>query len=241
MNDSYYHDLLERLRWRGAGPDDEIPTPIQGRVALVGFAGSGKKTLFNNFWAWQAVDKNGASVRNFGLFSLIDLPHDDYDAAGVLYRLEHADLIIYLLDGDVKPDDFAWIARLRALNATLLVVLNKIDSWHPDNVAERVAKLQEGLARPVLALSAQNSADVHQRLLPMMLKLCPQLAVPLASELPALRHAVAAHLIRQTTLASLLLCAERRQDARRSFSGRFRIFGDAVQGQPLPSPTGGRA
>ncbi len=195
------HDVFDRLRFNM----DDIPDSGTGRIALVGLAGVGKKTLCNSLWGWEAVKASEETSRNFGLITLIDLPLDPYDVAGVLYRLEGVDLVIFMLDAEqgLDPDSFNWIARLRGLNSTMLIVLNKIDHFTEGNVAEHIAKLETQLARPVLALKAVDPQDVRENLLSAVLKVCPDLATPLAMEITSLRHSVAQNLIVQAMMTGL--------------------------------------
>jgi hypothetical protein len=180
----------------------ETARQMQGRIAIVGLSGAGKKTLFNSLWGWDAVHDSNETARNFGLFTLIDLPLDPYDAASVLYRLENADLILYALDGreGLTAECFHWIARLRSVEATLLVILNHTDEMPKGALPQCVKELEARLARPVLPLSATSRDDMQGKLIPAMLKVCPNLAVPLANEIPALRAQVARHTVLQSVI-----------------------------------------
>jgi hypothetical protein len=184
---------------------DETARQMQGRIAIVGLSGAGKKTLFNSLWGWEAVNESRETTRSFGLFTLIDLPLDPYDASSVLYRLENADLILYVLDGreTLTAEGYNWIARLRSIEATLVVVLNHTDEMPKEALPQCVSQLEERLARPVLPLSATNRNDMLGKLIPAMLRVCPDLAVPLANEIPALRVQVARHTVLQSVIGCM--------------------------------------
>lgn len=184
---------------------DEAVRQMQGRIAIVGLSGAGKKTLFNSLWGWDAVKESEETSRSFGLFTLIDLPLDPYDAANVLYRLENADLILYVLDGrkGLTAECFNWIARLRSVEATLLVILNQASEMPRDALPQCVNELEERLARPVLPLSTTDRDDVQGKLIPAMLKVCPNLAAPLANEIPSLRAHVARHIVLQSVIGCI--------------------------------------
>lgn len=195
------HDVFDRLRFNM----DDISESSTGRIAIVGLTGVGKKALCNSLWGWEAVKESEETSRNFGLITLIDLPLDPYDVAGVLYRLEGVDLVIFVLDAvqGLDPDSFNWIARLRGLNSAMLIALNKIDHLTETDVAEYVAKLETQLARPVVALKTVDPQDVRENLLSAVLKVCPDLATPLAMEITSLRHSVAQNLIMQAMMTGL--------------------------------------
>lgn len=190
--------------------DSDIQEDMRGRIAVVGLAGSGKKTLCNTLWGCEAVGDSGEMIRQFGLFTLIDLPADPHDSANVLYRLENAHLILYILDGTVElgQENFAWIARLRALNAELLIALNKCDQLDEISRDQKVKTLTEKLSRPVIPLYAQDVKQVHGEFISAVLDACPDLAVPLAAEFVGLRNRVARQLIFRTTLTSAALSLE---------------------------------
>lgn len=90
------YDVLDQFRF----DYDEMGSSSTGRIAIVGLPNSGKKTLCNALWGWDAVHDSNEMSRNFGLLSLVDLPLDPYDVAGVLYRLENTDLIVFVLDSE---------------------------------------------------------------------------------------------------------------------------------------------
>ena len=65
----------------------------------------------------------------------------------------------------LSADDFNWIARLRSIEATLLVVLNHADTLAPDSLPQVVKQLEERLARPVLPLSVGSVRQFIGRVL----------------------------------------------------------------------------
>ena len=207
------YDMLDGFRFNGA----EMPHATAGRIAIVGLPGVGKKTLCNSLWGWDAVQANGETTRSFGLITLMDLPLDPYDVTSVMYRLENTDLIIFVLDAKqgLDPDSFNWIARLRSLSAAMLVVLNKVDVIPPDKLQPALQYLESRVARPVIPLKAVDLQDVREHLLAGVLHVCPDLAVPLATEMPSLRYNVALHTVMQAMMNSVTMQLETnpRQDS----------------------------
>lgn len=198
--------FIDRLYHRDEPEADEA----RERIAIVGLPDAGKKTLCNSLWGWQAVGDSAETVRHFGLFLLIDLPLDAYDTANVLYRLERVELILYVLDATqgLQQGDFEWIARLRSLNATLLIVANKTDTVDKAALAQTLAALEARLARPIVPVVAQDSAAVHEKFIPAVLNACPNLAEPLAAEIASLRRKVAYQLVVRSAFTSLAMSAE---------------------------------
>jgi predicted GTPase len=60
----------------------------QGRIAVVGLPNSGKKSLVNSLYGWNAVGESEENTQSYGLIQIINLPQDNYDAVNTLYRLE---------------------------------------------------------------------------------------------------------------------------------------------------------
>jgi uncharacterized protein (DUF697 family) len=195
------------LGW--GGPLAYPPMPGSS-VAIVGLPDAGKRTLLNSLWGWEALpDKPSQQlVREFGLFSLIDLQDDPLTAETILLRLANARAIVYVLDGEIglRPDDFQWITRLRAVEAPLVVVLNKRD--RVIDLAQAMADLENRLSMKILPLCAQDVEAVHSEFLPLLLKACPQLDVLLAREIAGIRHRVASRIILRNALASVFISLE---------------------------------
>jgi len=204
-------EALDRLRshWSNL---DAIPGRIEGRIAIVGLKGTGKKTLCNSLWGWQVQgdDLPDELIRQLGLFTLVTVPDNAYDESAVIYQLESADLVIYAVDGTVgiRTEDVRWIARLRALPAALLIVINKINLMPEALTPTALAQMQDQFARPVIQLNAQDVNAMHEQLLPHMLKVCPALTVPLAAEITSLRWRVVGQLIRESAIMSGLVTLE---------------------------------
>ncbi len=214
MFDTYSREtqeVLERMQARWASMDG-APMRVEGRIAIVGMPGSGKKTLCNSLWGWQALGDDLAEemIQPLGLFTLVTVPDNTYDESSMLYHLESADLVIYVVDGttSTRPEDVRWIARLRALPAALLIVINKIDLMPEAPTHTMLARLQAQLARPVIPLNAQDMNTVHEQLLPQILKICPALTMPLAAEITGLRWRVVKQLMRDSVIKSGLVTLE---------------------------------
>jgi uncharacterized protein (DUF697 family) len=130
--------------------------------------------------------------------------------------LAEADLIIFMLDGGpfvvphegasadtlgLRPAEYQWFCRTHSLGRPLIAALNKSDLLD-GRLGEVQAELERRLASSVIAVSAQEGTGIETGLLPRMLDACPDLAVPLGREMPAVRHQAAARLIRRAAIRS---------------------------------------
>lgn len=206
MLDTFYQDTygyIDEFSFDGARSNQE-------RIAIVGLPNSGKKLLINSLYGWDVIGENDGSERNYGLIQVIDLPENDYEATSVVYRLESSEIILFVLDAakGLNNDSFSWVARLRSLDASLVIVLSNAVDIPASELKRCVAELESRTARPVLALTSNDKSVVQDQLLVAMLKLSPDVAVPLASEIPSLRGKVARQTILQAVAQSMALSLE---------------------------------
>jgi GTP-binding protein EngB required for normal cell division len=190
------YDAVERLRLSGWNET----SPTIPRLAMVGLPNSGKKTLCNTLWGWQAVEDSSETTRNYGLITLVDLPTEPYEAANIVYRLEQMALIVFVIDGrsGLNPASFQWFTRLRHSGAKMVVVLSRVDIIPKEKLSPCLKLLEQRLAQPIIAINTTQRESVQGILLPLLLKACPELAQPLATEFTHLRQRVARQVILQT-------------------------------------------
>ncbi|MCO5188126.1 MAG: hypothetical protein M9918_08030 [Anaerolineae bacterium] len=199
----------------------EVNRERQARIALIGRSGVGKRTLYNRLRGgiidWSARPEppdTTPNVEPLGLFILVDMPKlTDAELQPLLHSPESLlahmgdpTLLVYLLNAvhGVTQADYRWLAALRMTGRSLIVVMNKSD-LAPASVATIAA---QHLGMNVLTISAHSGDNIDNVLLPAMLQAAPQIAVPLANEIAALRHKAARRVIRQTALFTALLGAQ---------------------------------
>lgn len=179
----------------------------EGRIAIIGQSNAGKKTLCNSLWGWEALsdeEYDAELIRNFGLFYLINLPENDFDLENILFRLVGVELVIYVLNAEVgiTRQDFNCIARLRAMSLTMIVILNRADTLPSDQLSDLRDEIASRIARPVMPINASDQAAIQNHFLPIVIDLCPSMAVPLAAEVTSLRHKVALRLIQEAAMSA---------------------------------------
>ena len=169
-------------------------------IIIAGLPHTGKKTLFNTLYGWQAVGESSERIRSFGRITLIDLYPET-----PTHLLEQATLIIYLVDGSVEAqqNDFAWIARLRALNVPVVLAVNHLRGNSKSERAQALSQLETRLGGKILTVDAHHSGQVHQDFIPQVMKLVPSIAPTLASELHGLRAVAAQQVINKAALTWL--------------------------------------
>lgn len=178
---------------------------VQGRIAIVGFEDSGKKTLCNSMWGWTAVEASNDTIRNFGLFTLVTLTNETSDVVSILYRLENVDLVIFVLSADkgLTPAAFQWFTRMRTLKAKMLVFMNKADLLTSDAREKALQLLEKRLARPVIAISANDTEATRETVIAQVLRAVPEMAPYMAGEISDMRSRVAHQLIMNTAMKAV--------------------------------------
>lgn len=211
-------DLTESFGW-ALPPDDSPPDDIGvgngGQIAVTGRVGVGKKTLCSTLWGWTVTPNPADSVRHFGRMDLIDLSDDPETDTGYPLSFSGASVILYLIPADqpIHAADLAWVARLRALNTTVVIVANKLDRVERTSVNTLLKALRERFGVPVVPSMANNLLYSHRVFLPALIKACPDAAETLAREVNSLRQRVAWQMTVRAAFNSALLNADDRGEA----------------------------
>lgn len=193
-----FGSLFNALDWDHV--KDEVDRESRARIVIVGAAGCGKSTLVNCLkgiepssperFADVGVDKPDI-VEDLGLFALVTI-HDAHvaresaHAAMDWLAMQHADLIVFVLDGEtgLRGWEAEQLSRVRAMARPLIVTLNKCDQLSEPAQAEQ---LSHQLAHPLVPIAARSGLNVIEKLLPCIADACPHLTTALGREVPAWR------------------------------------------------------
>ncbi|KJY83059.1 iron transporter FeoB [Vibrio galatheae] len=156
---------------------------MEYNILTVGNPNSGKTTLFNGLtgakqqvgnWAGVTVEKKtGKYSLSSDVFSLTDLPgiyaldsgNDgnsiDESIASRAVLTHPADLIINVVDATCLERSLYMTLQLRELARPMVVVLNKMDALKRERQTIDIKGLERTLGCPVIAISANNKAQVQ--------------------------------------------------------------------------------
>ena len=195
--------LFNALDWDHV--KDEVDRESRARIIIVGAPGCGKSTLVNWLKGVEPPSSEGFAdtgdadtdnvnvVEDLGLFALVTI-HDAHlaresaHAAMDWLALQHADLIVFVLDGEtgLREWEAEQLSRVRAMARPLIVTLNKCDRLSEPGEAERLSRQ---LAHPLVPIAARSGLNVTEKLLPCIADACPHLTTALGREVPAWRSA----------------------------------------------------
>ena len=208
--------ILSALDWDHVRA--EVDQESRARIALIGPAGAGKSTLLNNLKGFavsvasQADTFDEPAAEDFGLFTVIDVPAQRpgrslLEADPAWLALQSADLILWVLDGAVsmRPWEYEWIARIRAMGKPLTLIVNRMDAVADAHAVEQLKRM---LGCPVIPISARQGTNIASHLLPHLVDVCPGLNTALGREVPAWRPIAAQRVTRRAIALSGLVGVE---------------------------------
>jgi small GTP-binding protein len=195
----------------------EVLEGLKHKVVIVGQANTGKSSLFNMLKGEQLspVSPEAGTTRtlvraDFGPFTLIDTP------GHLPERMEEgmgeATVIVFLIDATtgLQEKDRDLYAAIKKLNKPTIIAVNKVDTLKGRDAGDALAnEIAVQLETPgIIPISARTGANIASELLPAMIEASPEAALLIGRELPAYRRAAAQRIIRNATLASLVVGLE---------------------------------
>ncbi len=195
----------------------EVLEGLKHTVVIVGQANTGKSSLFNMLKGEQLspVSPEAGTTRalvraDFGPFTLIDTP--GHLPERMEEGMEEATVIVFLIDATtgLQEKDRDLYAAIKKLNKPTITAVNKVDTLKGRDAGDALAKeIAVQLETPgIIPISARTGANIDSELLPAMIEASPEAALVIGRELPAYRRAAAQRVIRNATLASLVIGLE---------------------------------
>jgi small GTP-binding protein len=195
----------------------EVLEGLKHTVVIVGQANTGKSSLFNMLKGEQLSPVSPeagttlALVRaDFGPFTLIDTP--GHVPERMEEGMEEATVIVFLIDATtgLGDKDRELYAAIKKLNKPTIVAVNKVDTLKGRGAGDVLAnEIAVQLETPgIIPISARTGENIASELLPAMIEASPEAALVIGRELPAYRRAAAQRIIRNATLASLVVGME---------------------------------
>jgi uncharacterized protein (DUF697 family) len=126
--------------------------------------------------------------------------------------MEEATVIVFLIDATtgLGDKDRELYAAIKKLNKPTIVAVNKVDTLKGRGAGDVLAnEIAVQLETPgIIPISARTGENMASELLPAMIEASPEAALVIGRELPAYRRAAAQRIIRNATLASLVVGME---------------------------------
>ena len=195
----------------------EVLEGLKHTVVIVGQANTGKSSLFNMFKGEQLSPVSPEAGTTSVLVRADFRPLHPHRHPGHLPEkmeegMEEATVIVFLIDATtgLQDKDRELYAAIKKLNKPTIIAVNKVDTLKGLNAGDALAnEIAVQLETPgIIPISARTGANIDSELLPAMIEASPEAALIIGRELPAYRRAAAQRIIRNSTLASLVVGLE---------------------------------
>ena len=195
----------------------EVLEGLKHTVVIVGQPNSGKSSLFNMLKGEQIspVSPEEGTTRtlvrtDFGPFTLIDTP--GHLPERMEEGMEEATVIVLLIDATrgLQDKDRELYAAIKKLDKPTIIAVNKVDTLKGSGAGDVLAnEIAVQLETPgIIPVSARTGENVAEELIPAMIEASPDAALLIGRELPIYRRTAAQRIIRNATLASLVVGLE---------------------------------
>jgi hypothetical protein len=172
-------------------------------IALVG-AGADSLLKSGVLFASDAHSMEKANVR------ALELQSNPQSAMGLLMELEHADLILFVLNIHERlcSNHLRWLARMEILKVPRVLLISGAENIKPEVASRLTEALQERLRLPVVLVYANHLDRARTELIKTLFGISPQLAALASLQSSLLRPILAQHLLYHVAYESLALNAK---------------------------------
>lgn len=194
----------------------EVLEGLKRTVVIVGQPNTGKSSLFNTLKGEQIspVSSESGTTRtlvraDFGPFTLIDTP--GHLPERMEEGMEEASVIVFLLDATrgLQDQDKELYAAIKKLGKPTIIAVNKVDTLKGGTGDVLANEIAVQLGTPgIIPISARTGENIASELIPAVIEASPDAALLIGRELPVYRRAAAQRIIRNATLASLVVGLE---------------------------------
>lgn len=174
--------------------------PQNGYIALVGRSAS---NLLKSGVLFAADPRSGEKTD----VRALELPDNPHAAMGMLMEMEHADLILFVLDIQERlcSNHLRWLARMEILKVPRVLLVNRAENVKPQVVLQMREVLQERLRLPTVPVYADNPDQTRTGLIETLFEISPRLAAVASLQSPSLRPFLVHHLLHNAAHNSLAL------------------------------------
>ncbi len=156
---------------------------------------------------------------------VVELPMDRRGALGMLYDLEYADLILFVIDTRQKlsSDHLRWFSRMQEFEIPVVVLLDNANTMPKSYMPRLLAAAEQRLHVPVIPVYKNNFPASRELLVKRLIHRSPRLAAMLSLHAPLLRPILVKHLLTGAALTSLGLDPDTANDEELSSLGEAQM------------------
>lgn len=180
----------------------------QKHMGYIAVVGSAPESLLSSGLLYGTPSFSQSS--GDGDLRAVELPSDTRGAMGVLYDLEYADLILFVIDLQhrVSSEQLRWMARMRELDIPLLILLESSETNKKQIMPRLLKALEERLHVPVVPIYKHDYPETRNILVQKLYRQSPRLAAILSLHAPLLRSILVEHMLNTAAFTSLDLNGE---------------------------------
>lgn len=145
----------------------------------------------------------------------LELTDNPQRAMGLLMEMEHADVILFVLDVQERltSGHLRWLAQMEVLKVPRVLLINGAERVKAQVLSRMLKTIQERLRLPAVPVYADDPDQTRTLLVETLIHLSPRLAAGVCLYSPALRPVLVHHLLNQAAHNSMELNAQNGTDA----------------------------